>query len=144
VVAFFDGRPLFLLTTMGGTVHRANPFIVVVVQPTVRIVIATLFPRGGLDRSIDQLSRKSDGFGNADLALGRFFPDRPFPFPRRKKPFAPSTKVRTSSKSSSSFENHQPRCPMVVETFFDLLLVVRLKFRDKRPKGKSARAFTSL
>ena len=91
-----------------------------------------------IDRSIDQLSRKSDGFGNADLALGRFFPDRPFPFPRRKKPFAPSTKVRTSSKSSSSFENHQPRCPMVVETFFDLLLVVvRLKFRDKRPKGKS-------
>ena len=56
---------LFLLTTMGGTVHRANPFIVVVVvvvQPTVRIVMSRLSFLAVV--SIDHRSnwmRKSDG-----------------------------------------------------------------------------------
>ena len=135
VVAFFDGRPLFLLTTMGGTVHRANPFIVVVVQPTVRIVIATLFPRGGLDRSINYRANRMD-LEMLTWHSDAFFPIDLFPFLDAKKTFAPSTKVRTSSKSSSSFENHQPRCPMVVETFFDLLLVVRLKFPERKKRAR--------
>ena len=108
VVAFFDGRPLFLLTTMGGTVHRANPFIVVVVQPTVRIVIATLFPRGGLDRASDQLWM--------DLEMltwhsDAFFPIDLFPFLDAKNPslLRPKSERRRNRRRRLKTTNHDAR-----------------------------------
>ena len=92
VVAFFDGRPLFLLTTMGGTVHRANPFIVVVVV-VVQLLLFVSLCRDSLpsrwSRSIDRsISRKSDGFKMLTWHSDAFYRSTFSLF--KKKTFAPS------------------------------------------------------
>jgi len=76
---------------------------------------------------------------NADLALGRFFPIDLFPFLKNaKNPSLIRPKSERRNRRRLKTTNHDT---LVVETFFDLLVV--RKVSRKRPKGKSARAFTS-
>ena len=115
VVAFFDGRPLFLLTTMGGTVHRANPFIVVVVVVVVvQLLLFVSLRRDSLpsrwsrsiDRSInsranrmdlkEMLTWHSDAFSRSTFSLSQ-----------KKRPLD----QQRQNVKKSSFENHDTHTP---------------------------------
>ena len=140
VVAFFDGRPLFLLTTMGGTVHRANPFIVVVVV-VVQLLLFVSLRRDSLpsrwsrsiDRSInsranrmdlkEMLTWHSDAFSRSTFSLFK------------KRPSRLLDQQRQNVKKSS-FENHDIYTPRAGRG--DDLLLRRRPFYTK---GKKARAF---